>query len=409
MAELKPENIRAAWQLLFEGAWPMAVSFLGSHRRLAAANQEGVILVWDLPETPVAIKIKDDQGKEVDGFETPPPVRRLDGHTNGVTRLVATPDGNTLVSSSLDRTLRLWDLTDAPSGTGEIVIDRERRERRAKRVAADKRQEILDAPGVTVATQSPAVVLAGHRDWVNALGISRDGRRIISGDDSGLVIVWDIASRQEVSRWTCPGVAWVVATALSPDGQTALVSQYRRKGGDFNNYPAGLRLHNVADGKITLDILATLYPKEKNPPYQYQYEYSKFIAHGLVAVAFSPDGKLLAAGQGGEEGDGKIHLIETATGKVLRTVGGHKYGMTDVAFSNDGQYLFSTGRDTLVRVTRVEDGKEVAQIGKTRGGQFTDWLSALTLSPDEHWLAAADIAGLVQVWEFGNTVEPQPK
>ncbi|MBI5758339.1 MAG: hypothetical protein HZA46_07470, partial [Planctomycetales bacterium] len=95
MAELKPENIRAAWQLPFEGEWPMAVAFLGSHRRLAAANQEGVVLVWDLPETPVAIKIKDDQGKEVDGFETPPPARRLDGHKNGVTRLVATPDGNT--------------------------------------------------------------------------------------------------------------------------------------------------------------------------------------------------------------------------------------------------------------------------------------------------------------------------
>jgi WD40 repeat protein len=401
MPEFTADKIRPAWRLPFEGAWPMAVAFAGSHRRLAAANHDGVVLVWDLPETPVAAKVQDEQGKEVDGFETPPPVRWLEGHTNGVTHLVATPDGATLVSSSLDRTLRMWDLTANPTGRGEIVLDVERRERQAKRVSPDKRDAILNAPGQSIDTQPASAVLAGHRDWVNALGISRDGKRIISGDDSGLVIVWDVASRKEVARWQCPGVAWVVAAALTADGQTALVSQYRRKGGDWNNYPAGLRLYNVADAAVKLDLLATMFPKEKNPPYQYQYEYSKFIGHGLIALAFSPDGSLFAAGQGGEESDGKIHLLGTASGKLLRSVNGHKYGTTDVAFSADGKHLFSSGRDTQFRITTVEDGKEIAAIGKPRGGQFTDWLSAITLSPDEKWLAASDISGFVQVWELG--------
>jgi WD40 repeat protein len=195
-------------------------------------------------------------------------------------------------------------------------------------------------------------------------------------------------------------VAWIVAAAIAPDGQTAAVSQYRRKGGDFNNYPAGLRIFNVADGSIKLDFLATLYPKEKNPPYQYQFEYHEFVAEGLVALAFSPDGKLLAAGQGGEGGAGKIHILETETGKVLRTVHGHKYGVTDLVFTSDGKYLFSAGRDTRFRITRVEDGGEIAQIGKERGGQFFDWLAAIALSPDETRLAAADIAGFVQVWDL---------
>src|SRR5262245_6463122 len=89
MPEYKPEQIKPAWKLPFDvaGQWATAVALLGSHQKVAAANQDGTILIWDLPEKPVATKIKLDNGKEEDGFETPAPSRRLVGHTNGVTRL----------------------------------------------------------------------------------------------------------------------------------------------------------------------------------------------------------------------------------------------------------------------------------------------------------------------------------
>ena len=402
MSEYKPEQIKPAWKLPFDvaGQWPTAVALLGSHQKVAAANQDGTILIWDLPARPVATRIKLDNGKEEDGFETPPPSRRLVGHTNGVTRLVATPDGQTLISASLDRTVRIWNVSAPTNGESEIVLDAERRTQRARNSPQEKREEILHAAGVRVPTQTESTVLAAHKDWINALAISADGKRLISGDDSRLAIVWDVALRQEVSRWQCPGVAWIVSVALSPDGQTALVSQFRRRGGEYNSYPSGLRLHNVADGALKLDILATNYPKEKNPPYAYQYEYSTFVGQGLVATSFSPDGQLLACAQGGEEGEGKCHILEAATGKVLRTIGGHQYGTTDLTFSRDGKLLFTAGRDTQFRILQVEDGKEIAKAGKPRGGQFTDWLSAFSLSPDERWLAAADISGHVQIWEL---------
>jgi len=73
-----------------------------------------------------------------------------------------------------------------------------------------------------------------------------------------------------------------------------------------------------------------------------------------------------------------------------------------VRFSADSKYLLSAGRDTCVRVCQVADGKEVAVLGTPRGGQFKDWFSAIALSPDERTLAAADIAGMIQVWDFGS-------
>lgn len=395
------ENAKPVWKLPFDNfAWPMSVAFVGSHQHVVAGNQDGQLLLWELPESPVSAKIKDAQGKEVDGFEVPPPAKLLVGHENSVQRLLATADGHTLVSISLDKSVRLWDVSAAANGEGEIVLDRELRKQAARRVEESKRPAILEAPGLKLPTISSIAAFSEHKEWINALGMSADGKRIITGDDAGQVIVWDLATRQPISRWQAPGVAWVVSVALSPDGKTAVVSQYRRKGGDWNNYPAGLRFYNADTGELRLDVLAQNFPDEKNPPYQYQYKYREFVGPGLVASAFSPDGKVVALGQGGEDGNGKTHLVEIDTGKTLRTIGGHQYGVCDLCFTKDGKHLFTSGRDTTIRILQVEDGKEIAKLGKPRGGQFNDWISAISLSADEKWLAAADISGHVQIWQL---------
>ena len=44
------------------------------------------------------------------------------------------------------------------------------------------------------------------------------------------------------------------------------------------------------------------------------------------------------------------------------------------------------------------DGKQAAEVSKPRGGQFKDWICAISFSADGLWLAGADMAGAVQVW-----------
>ena len=79
---------------------------------------------------------------------------------------------------------------------------------------------------------------------------------------------------------------------------------------------------------------------------------------------------------------------------------GHLYGVTDMVFHPDGKHLASGGRDTVVRIWNAADGKLVKELGKPRGGQFKDWIHAVSFSADGRWLAAADMAGAVQVWSF---------
>ncbi len=245
-------------------------------------------------------------------------------------------------------------------------------------------------------------MLDAHQNWVSALAISRDGKKLISGDFSSQVVLWDVTTRKEITRWRGLAWNWIVALALNADGSRALVSEHRYKRDDFDVPAAAVRIYDTTTLKETLDVLKAQFPKydPTASSYEASQTWRKFIAAGLVAADFSPDGKLVALGQGGETDTGKLHLIDTTDGKLIRDVASHQYGITDVRFSADGQHLLSTGRDTALRICQVSDGKEVAQLGAPRGGQFKDWLSAFDLSADAATIVASDIAGLVHVWSL---------
>jgi WD40 repeat protein len=328
------------------------------------------------------------------------PARRLEGHSNVVTRLLFDAARKQIISSSFDHTIRFWPVEGPASGTATAVLDSQRRQSEFKRT---KKEEVLTAPGVEVQTYASSRTLEGHDDWIHALAATPDMARLVSGDASAQVFVWDVANGERIAEWKGHPWNWIVAAALSTDGQTAAVSEFRYKRDDFDVPTAGFKLWNVADASEKLDILQVQFPKIKidDTSYGGGQIWKKFVADGLVALEFSPDGKLLAAGQGGETDTGKVHLINTETGELVRDVSGHQYGITDLCFSRDGRRLFTAGRDTCVRIIDVESGDELAVLGAPRGGQFKDWISAISLSHDEKHLAAADIAGHVAVWQIG--------
>src|SRR5262245_5411334 len=96
-----------AWNLQWDADWVTAVSFIGNNR-VAAGNNLGHILLWELPGG--------------SGGAAPQVTRRLVGHTNTINRLVATPDGRWLISASNDHTVRYWDLQAPTKGEEAIVM-----------------------------------------------------------------------------------------------------------------------------------------------------------------------------------------------------------------------------------------------------------------------------------------------
>src|SRR5262245_44944362 len=163
-----------AWTLPWDADWVTAVRFLGPTRRVAAGNNLGQVLVWDLPEKP--------------GGPVPAPARRLDGHTNVIARLLSTANGRWLISASYDHTIRFWDMQAKAVGSDTLVLNARARAEANPR-AGRRPPPPLEAK---VQTQPAARVFEGHRDWVTGLALSHDGRLLISGDDAGQVLVWDV-------------------------------------------------------------------------------------------------------------------------------------------------------------------------------------------------------------------------
>jgi WD40 repeat protein len=359
------EKASPAWTVPWDEAAVTTVTFLGSARRLAAGNEQGQIFVFDLAEKP-------------DG-PAPLPVLRLDGHTNAVTSLVASAGGSRLISASYDHTIRWWDLAAPPEGKAEVILDRKAREAAAKKAG----KGASEAPGVSVGLQKKARAAEAHQEWVRTLSIGAEGRQLLSGDDKGLAILWDAASAAEVRRFQSPG--WLRAVALSADGRLAATCEFAPRYGGFAN---AIKLWDAASGALKLDLGKEFKKGER--------------VSGMAAAAFSPDGKLLALGQGGEVegGKGKITLVDPETGKKTQELPGHESGITSLGFNPDGTVLASGGRDTQVRLWSMPDGKLLQELGKPRGGQFKDWIHAAVFSPDGSRLAAADMAGQIHLWSL---------
>jgi WD40 repeat protein len=403
---MKINNPSQHYQLTFEGDWPTSVAFLGSSRRLVAGNRSGDLLIWELPEQPPEIEeSEDNKGKK----ESPPapnvwPTTKLFGHENGISHLRTLPDGKTLVSGSWDHDVIVWDTSASPGGKKDIVLDSKTREQNTRYKKGDEKDAILNAPGVEVGTISPADKLEGHKGWILGLDISQDGALAVSGDDTGLTKVWDLKSRQVSSQWQGYDRVWVRAAAMSPDGKTVFTSEFADRRSNFDAPAAQARLWDAKTGEMKLDLLKVWTPdvkdEDRKDTYGYMQTWKKLLKRGLVCADFSPDGNLLAVGQGGETDTGKAHIVDVASGKILRTISGHQYGMCDVKFSADGKHIVTGGRDTTTRICQVSDGKEVAALGESRGGQFKDWIHAVAISPDQQFVAAADIAGMIHVWKL---------
>ncbi|MCC3417909.1 MAG: NACHT domain-containing protein [Microcoleus sp. PH2017_07_MST_O_A] len=141
------------------------------------------------------------------------------------------------------------------------------------------------------------------------------------------------------------------------------------KGADFSN--ASLRRVNFAGANLSE---------------------SKFIkAFGsLFALAFSPDGKLLATGGS----DGMVRCWEVASRREILTCKGHSSWIRSVAFSPDGKTLASGASDQTVKLWDCHSGECL----QTCQGH-SDWVNSVAFSPDGKTLASGASDQTIKLWD----------
>lgn len=114
----------------------------------------------------------------------------------------------------------------------------------------------------------------------------------------------------------------------------------------------------------------------------------------VLALAFTPDGTLLAAG----DRAGDVKLWESSGGGLVEAWSAHRGGVTALAFARNGQRLFTAGADGTVRAFDPASGKEVWKQQAHEGQAL-----ALALGPDGR-LASCGSDGRITVLDSGGKV-----
>jgi WD40 repeat protein len=175
--------------------WVFGVAFSPDGKFLLTASRDKTAKVWDL-------KAKES-------------VATFPDHQNGVYAVAITPDGKYGISAGEDNNVRYWEATDAAKKIGKQVRTGGGHGKAVFRIAthADAKTPLLatcSADG-TVRLWNPVnggalKTLSGHTDWVYAVALSPDGKRVAAGSWNGEVRVWETASGNLVKAFNAsPG------------------------------------------------------------------------------------------------------------------------------------------------------------------------------------------------------------
>jgi WD40 repeat protein/predicted Ser/Thr protein kinase len=213
-----------------------------------------------------------------------------------------------------------------------------------------------------------SLTLAGR---AQLLKFSRNGRRLACMSFPDKITVW------EVDQWTVvreirgvrPAGTHIGALDFSPDGKALVIGDYTHR----------LRVVDLANGNTDVSI------PEAHP-------------EGVTAVAWSPNGSIIASGSGFL--GGPIHLWDATSGKSLGNLEGHTSWICELVFSADSAWLYSVSGDQTIRIWDVQKKRRPAIL---RGS--TDEVYGLALSPDGTTLASACKDGVVAFWD----ARPRPE
>jgi WD40 repeat protein len=245
--------------------------------------------------------------------------------------------------------------------------------------------------------------LPAHIKPVYAAAVSADGRFAAAGIGNR-VVVYDVMAKKPVARLVDPDLPpppggsrsaahrdAVRALAFSPDG-TLLAS------GAMRTVTLWKRSDDAAGGGPAWTVGRRIGGPERTDPF----------VDRVQALAFSPDGTLLAAGGGVPTQSGEIVLLNAATGSTVRRfpvpVAGQAPVLKDVvlclAFSPDGTLLATGGADRTVAAFTVSSGAKVHAFDDHAGRVL-----GIAWRGDGKLLASVGVDSQCRFWKVGDTWE----
>jgi WD40 repeat protein len=356
--------------------------------RLVSGGWEGTVRIWDAVtrECLFVLKCRGENANRVlfskdgrrlatlssGGFfsNNPEPIQIWDpgrgeeiaavaGHEEEITGFAFSPDGRSLVSSSKDGTLRLWETETgrevatlqqprfgfnamywvsacAYSPNGQLIAS----------TSLDDTLSVWD-----VASLEEVARFKGHKGLTSKCLFSPDGRRMVTASTDCTLRIWDMDTLRGVAVLSGHGGGFIQDCAFSPDGTLVASAS--------------------DDGTLKLWDANASGGQEDAPTH----------TQVVNACAFSPDGRRLVSGSA----DHALMLWDACTGKSMGTlggIGGHYSGVESCAFLPNGRHIVSAG-DQRVLLWDAATCENIRTVGN-----HPRYVNACALSPDGSLVAS---------------------
>jgi WD40 repeat protein len=223
-----------------------------------------------------------------------------------------------------------------------------------------------------------------------SMALSPDNSTLAVTQGDGYVNLWDLATLRRIQGFRAVARGSVTSVNFSPDGETLAATG--------------------SAGQLMLWHLTRSLPTSMRVtglPHADRYS-------ALFWAAFSPDGRTLAAGDwrqvtpsategelGGQRTEGYLASWDVESGELLQGPIHLDGGVSQVAFSPDGQLIAVTLADGHVPLIDARRLKTVRTLTADTSTPPTDWVS---FSPDGETLATGGWSGVVRLWDVASGV-----
>ena len=407
------------------------ISFSKNSKTIASSSADGTVKLWNLDNAP----FKDEPSKVFDDLDTTvnriifspdsktlatanedntikllsiegQELHTLQGHNGAVKDISISPDNRSLVSVSLDQSVRLWDLNKLP--LKQTFINHSRAvegldfdPNNHAIVSASNNETIIWHPlhsdflilnentntndilfhpkgRILFSANEDAKIkfwdiknfetkpkiLLGHEAPVNRLSYSHKDELLASASDDGTVRFWDMNGAEVLKQPIKAHSGEVYSVSFSPRGKILASAGEDRT----------VKLWSTEGKQLGLPL-----------------KHDGFV----FDVSFSPNGQLLASAST----DKKVRLwnIDNLKDRPLCTFEGHEEAIFDVSFSPDERFLASASADQTVKIWRLNNCMELQTLKGHRDG-----VSRVHFHPDpkKHILASASWDGTVKLWAY---------
>lgn len=339
-------------------------------KTLATMNDDGVIRLWDIRT-----------GKEKNPIAASP---------CSLEAVCFRPDGKSLFTVGGDRRLREWNadtgkpLRNRANITGQhptFVAGGTRLMTLAFVGEKDRAVRLVDSvTGKLVIEQSASLAVA-----------SADGSRVALWNRGQAIRVLDVATGKTIQTLQMPeepNPKWnhsPIPRAFTADGKSLILQA------------ESISVWDAETGRQKSEWSLLKNKVLDKPPFQ-----DRNISDRVESIAVSGDGSKVAIVVLKAPPERKSHfdlysrvlLFETATGKLLHQMDMNEVGVEPIAFSPDGKLLAAAGAWT-VRVWDVASGREILNRDSHRGD-----IKSIAFSPDGKRLATASRDSTVLVWRL---------